>query len=176
MNTSSATVLSTEPLNFEELFRAHFTFACRTLRRLGVQERDLGDVAQELFLAVHGQLDAWDRKRPVKPWLAGFCLRFASNYRQLARHRGTSLNDVMAASTHDRHDDSIAARQAVLRILEGLEFDQRTALVLHDMEGLTAVEIAELTSAPLPTVYSRVRLARERARKILASLEEGGAS
>ena len=161
--------------DFETVFRANFPFVSRTLRRLGVLECDLADVAQELFITVHGDLSAWDRARSIKPWLAAYCLRFASNYRQLARHRGAPLDEVIGHASDARHDDRLEARQTVARMLEALDFDQRTALVLHDMEGLTAPEIAAITKVPLPTVYSRVRLAREHARHIINKIDQGGA-
>jgi DNA-directed RNA polymerase specialized sigma24 family protein len=38
---------------FRLMFEAEFGYVCRALRRLGVHDGDLKDVAQELFVAVH---------------------------------------------------------------------------------------------------------------------------
>ncbi|HEX6277396.1 MAG TPA: sigma factor-like helix-turn-helix DNA-binding protein, partial [Polyangiaceae bacterium] len=45
--------------------------------------------------------------------------------------------------------------------------EQRTVFVLFELEGMTGDEIAEVASAPLATVYSRLRLARDTFRRVL---------
>lgn len=51
--------------NFEAIYRQNFAFAWRSLRRLGVPERDLGDAAQEVFLVVHRKLQQLDLERSI---------------------------------------------------------------------------------------------------------------
>lgn len=155
---------------FEALFVAEFAFVCRTLQRLGVREADVNDVAQELFLAVHRSIGNWDRTRPPRPWLLGFAVRFASNYRRLAWHRGRELDQEMMPPS-PRLNDKIAAKRTVMRGLDALDFDKRAALVMHDLEELTAKEIAELLGIPANTVSSRVRLAREAFRAAIKAVE-----
>ena len=158
--------------SFTQLFEEHFAFVCRSLQRLGVREADLEDIAQELFLAVHRVLPSSDRSRPLKPWLFGFAVRYASNYRRLSWHRGRELDDVpVSPKLHDK----LAAKRTVLAALERLDFDKRVVLVMHDLEELTAPEIAEELGLPLNTVYSRVRLAREAFRGFVPTEREDGA-
>jgi RNA polymerase sigma-70 factor (ECF subfamily) len=145
---------------FETLFTSYFGFVCRTLQRLGVREADVNDVAQELFLAVHHALPDWDRSRSEKPWLFGFAVRFASNYRRLGWHRGRALDEDLHAFCPGLNDQ-ISAKLTVLRALESLDFDKRVALVMHDLEQFTAKEIASELGIPQNTVSSRVRLARD---------------
>ena len=52
------------------------------------------------------------------------------------------------------------ARVMIENALGRLDTDQRAVLVMHDIEGLSAPAIAATLSAPLNTVYSRLRLAR----------------
>lgn len=160
--------------SFREVFEAELPFVCRALRRLGVREADLGDVAQELFLTVHARFDHYDAGRPLRKWLYAFCLRYASNYRKLARHRAEDLGE-HALRVSDDQSEAAMARDLVLRALGALDFERRVALVLHDLEGLSAPEIAELTQTPLNTVYSRLRLARDDFRRALDTLNAGGA-
>lgn len=130
------------------------------------------DIAQELFLAVHRALPASDRTRPLKPWLFGFAVRYASNYRRLSWHRGRELDDVpVSPKLHDK----LAAKRTVLAALERLDFDKRVVLVMHDLEEFTAPEIAAELGLPLNTVYSRVRLAREAFRGFVPEEREEGA-
>ena len=46
------------------------------------------------------------------------------------------------------------------RGLDALDFDKRTVLVMFEIEGRSAQEIADHFSIPLNTAYSRIRLAR----------------
>lgn len=159
---------------FRELFDAEFAFVCRALRRLGVREADLADVTQELFVSVHRNLDSLDASRARRPWLYSFAMRYASNYRRLARHRGHDSIDEMTVPLTTT-DADLAARDLVLRALSDLDFDRRTVLVMHDLEGFQAPEIADLIGTPLNTVYSRLRVAREEFRASIERLENGGA-
>ena len=161
---------------FRPLFDAEFGYVCRALRRLGVHEADVKDVAQELFVAVHARLDTYDPARPVRPWLFAFAVRYASNYRRLARNRAEqALSRVADAATPT--DPRSDARDLILRALGRLDFDRRTVIVMHDLEGFDAPEIALQLQIPLNTVYSRIRLGRADFRDAVASLEaQGGGS
>jgi RNA polymerase sigma-70 factor, ECF subfamily len=144
---------------FRALFERELPFVVRALRRLGVREPDLPDVAQELFISVFERQREIDPTSPARRWLYAFCIRFSANYRRLARHRASQLDEHALVDREPRSDGE--ARDLVVRALDALDFDQRVALVLHDLEGVTAPEIATMTGAPLNTVYSRIRLARE---------------
>jgi len=156
---------------FRDLFDAEFSFVCRALQRLGVRSGDVADVAQELFLTVHRALPAYDTARPVRPWLCGFSVRFAANYRRLGRMAERSGEALEHQSTPPPSD--IEARDIVLKILERLDFDRRAVVVMHDMEGFAAHEIAEALGVPVNTVYSRLRTAREELKAAARQLEEG---
>ena len=65
-----------------------------------------------------------------------------------------------------RSRDSQLLRQA----LEELPVNFREVLVLHELEGLSYSEIAEVSNIRLGTVMSRLSRARERLRQSLASL------
>ncbi len=153
---------------FHALFEREFGYVCRALQRLGVRRTDLKDVAQELLIAVYTHLDEFDESRPVRPWLFGFALRYAQNYRRLAMHTRVSVStDALAGTAHEGAE--LEARDTVLRALEGLDYDQRVVLVMHDLEGFAVPEIAEQVSANVNTVYSRLRLGRERFRRLVLS-------
>jgi len=58
----------------------------------------------------------------------------------------------------------------LLRVLATLDPDRREVLVLHDLKGYSAPEIAEILATPLNTVYSRLRRARRRFNDAVAQL------
>jgi len=59
-------------------------------------------------------------------------------------------------------------RRVLQQAIDGLPPDYRTALVLHDVEGLSNPDIAEALSISLPAVKSRVHRSRLFVRKQLA--------
>jgi hypothetical protein len=51
----------------ERIYEEQFSYVWNTLRRLGIAERHLEDVAHDVFVVVHRQLDRYDPARPLKP-------------------------------------------------------------------------------------------------------------
>ena len=149
---------------FRVFFEEQFDYVHRSLRRLGVHERDLEDVTHDVFLAIHGAWERFDASRPAKPWLFAFAFRFASDYRRLARHRLVPTADVDLAHDQPGADVALAdlaKRELVQRALDTLDLDRRAVLVLHDVDEVPVPEIAAALGIPLNTAYSRLRLARE---------------
>lgn len=157
---------STPSIDFGRLFRAECSYVFHSLRRLGVHERDLEDVAHEVFLAIHKKLDDYDPSRPLRPWIFAFAYRFASDYRRLARHRREQIRDEghepvdHAPDVGDRIDAE-RSRQLVLEALEALDLDKRAVFVMHEIDGTPIPAVATALGIPLNTAYSRLRLARE---------------
>lgn len=151
---------------FRVFFEEHFDYVYRSLRRLGVQERDLEDVTHDVFLEVHAAWSRFDRTRPPKPWLFAFAFRFASDYRRLARHRNVPTADMDLVN--DRPDLAADAalvdaanRTLVSQALDALDLDRRAIVVLHDIDEVPVTEIATALGIPVNTAYSRLRLGRE---------------
>jgi RNA polymerase sigma-70 factor (ECF subfamily) len=161
-------------MSFRSLFDGEFGYVCRALRRLGVQHSDIEDVAQELFVAVHRTLHDYDSRRALRPWLFSFALRFAANYRRLARNQGHVSDGALRDVASGVRDADAEARDMVLRALAGLDFDRRTVIVMHDLEGFDAPEIATQLGIPVNTVYSRLRLARADFRSAVETLQSKG--
>jgi RNA polymerase sigma-70 factor (ECF subfamily) len=59
------------------------------------------------------------------------------------------------------------AREAVEKALSSLPAEQREVVILHVLEGLTFIEMADLLGIPPDTAASRFRYAREKLRDIL---------
>ena len=157
--------------DFPSLFRAECSYVFHSLRRLGVHERDLEDVAHEVFLAIHKRLHEYDPGRPLRPWIFAFAFRYASDYRKLARHRreqirGEHLRDegpeaIDAAPDVGERIDAERSRQLVLEALDVLDLDKRAVFVMHEIDGTPIPAVAAALGIPVNTAYSRLRLARE---------------
>jgi RNA polymerase sigma-70 factor (ECF subfamily) len=161
---------------FRALFEEHVAYVWHTLRRLGVAERDLEDLAHDVFLKVYRARDRYDPVRSLRAWLFGFAFRMAAQYRRRARHRFEVLDD-----PGERGESAPSALERVIATetldvartaLEALEINQRAVFLMHEVDGFSIPEVAEALSIPLNTAYSRLRLARkdfvERVRRLRA--------
>jgi RNA polymerase sigma-70 factor (ECF subfamily) len=141
----------------------------RTLRRLGVREADLEDTVQEVFMVFHRRLNDFDHACPVGPWLMGIAHRVAAAERRRARHRrelptASEQLENRPGSINSPHEDveAIQRRRRVQEALDTLDLDRRIVFVMYELEGVACTDIAAALDVPLNTVYSRLRLARER--------------
>ncbi|MGM0575606.1 MAG: RNA polymerase sigma factor [Myxococcota bacterium] len=165
----------------EEAFRAiyagEFEYVWRTLRRLGVRDRDMEDLAHDVFVVVYRTLGRYDRERPVRPWLFGIAFRVVSDYRRRARFSREIPVDrddaVSGAPAPDEEVERRDRRALVLAALEELPMPQRAVFVSHELEGLTVPEIAAGLSVPENTCYSRLRLARRKFAEAVRRLRDG---
>jgi RNA polymerase sigma-70 factor, ECF subfamily len=152
---------------FRALYEDHVDFVWRNLRRLGVSASDVEDRTQEVFVVAHRRFDEFeDRGHGPRAWLFQIALRVASDAR---RHRRRHPEDpdggdaTSRASVDAPQTDAIARREALSQLdaaLETIDVGRRAVLVLHEIEEMTAPEIAQVLTIPLNTVYSRLRVAR----------------
>ena len=155
--------------SFEALYRDNFAFAWRSLRRLGVPERDLGDAAQDVFLVVYRKFHQLDLQRSLGSYVYAVCLRIASERRRSALQRHEHLAEDAdrdegneSVPDHDAEREQLAERRALLEAaLNEMSLEQRAVFTLFELEGRTGEEVGELLGVPAPTVHSRLRLARE---------------
>jgi RNA polymerase sigma-70 factor (ECF subfamily) len=156
---------SPESLEFTAIFQRECSYVFHTLRRLGVRERDLEDVAHEVFLTIHRKLGEYDRSRPLRPWIFAFAYRFAADYRKRAQHRrevvSEEIEPVDAGDPIEERLDAARARKLVVEALEAVDLDKRAVFVMHEIDGVGIPEVARTLGIPLNTAYSRLRLARE---------------
>jgi RNA polymerase sigma-70 factor (ECF subfamily) len=154
---------------FRRLFAEHFAYVWHALRRLGVPDRDLEDLAHDVFLEVYRGRDRYDPARPLRAWLFGFAFRKASHYRRRARHRyevqGDTDERAEAAPTALERVITTEALGVAHAALEALEIDRRAVFLMHEVDGIPIPEVAEALGIPLNTAYSRLRLARRDFRK-----------
>ena len=161
---------------FAALYEAQYAYVERTLRRLGVAGADLADVAHDLFVVVYRRYGQHDPASPLRGWLFGIALKLAANYRKRA-HRtreqpATAASERRAVDGRAAADEQLAdaqARAQLLDALDALDLDQRAVIVLHDLEGAAAPDVAATLGIPLNTVYSRLRAARQ---KVIAHVRE----
>lgn len=162
---------------FRDLFALHKDRVASIVFRFLGQSADVDDVVQEVFLHVHRSLPRFRGDSRFTTWL----YRLTANVTKMHLRRRASRPRVVDVEVPDlpRHaeppegpDDALARQlrvRALYRLLERLSEKKRMVLVLHDLEGLPAAEIAEVVEAPIMTVRTRLFYAR---RDLYAMFEE----
>jgi RNA polymerase sigma-70 factor (ECF subfamily) len=154
------------------------------MRITGLRE-DAEEAAQDALWTIARKVNMFKGESAFGSWIYRITANAA--YQKLRTRRQKSaeiaLDDVMPALDGDgRHFepmddwsnrvDEKALQGELRRVLEhaidGLPADYRTALVLHDIEGLSNPDIAEALNISLPAVKSRVHRSRLFVRKQLA--------
>jgi RNA polymerase sigma-70 factor (ECF subfamily) len=168
----------------DDVYREHFDFVWRSLRHLGVAEIDAEDAVQDVFLVVHGKLASFEHRSRLSTWIYGICIHVAQARRRRAhvrRELPTAPEQIITASskrppsspTLDAGDvlERREAEDMLDRILDAMPIEQRAVFTLFELDGRTCEEIAALCEAPIGTVYSRLRLAREAFRRATTRIE-----
>jgi RNA polymerase sigma factor (sigma-70 family) len=152
-----------EFVNCVRAFETEFDYVYRALKRHGVNPADAEDLAQEVFLVMWRRWADYDSARPLRPWLAGIAFKVAHDYRRRSGREvpGGLVDAEDQAPGAEEHIASARARTLVLRALGSLPEKQRTIIVMHDLDGASMREIADILSVPLFTAYSRLRSARQ---------------
>ena len=161
---------------FAEAFRRDYAFAYRMLGVYGVEPALLDDAAQEVFLVVHRRWDDYDGRRAFRNWLVGIVRRVASTYRRAGRRRRARIQQLPQPAPPTSVELRLVQREELEQIdafIARLGSRHREAFVLSELEGMTAPEIAEIVGVKLNTVYSRIRVARERFRQWDADRRKG---
>jgi RNA polymerase sigma-70 factor (ECF subfamily) len=172
--------------------RALLALLYRQLRCLAGPRADLDDIVQAAALRTLKSLGSFEGRSEFSTWTFGVCYRTLLDHdRWYARFsRRFSLGAVngdldYAAPIEKRSQYDSEARlleaERALRLyaaLDKLPYEKRAVIVLHDLEGLSAPEVAEVIGAKEGTVRSRLRDGRTRLGELLRDdplFDPGGA-
>jgi RNA polymerase sigma-70 factor (ECF subfamily) len=152
------------PRSCERLFVTYRAQVFRHVAFLLRSRADTEDVVQEVFVELFRSLRNFEGRASFGTWLHRITVRVT--YRQLRRLSASTpppelVFDASQPSSgtgqqleqHERH-----AR--TLRLLDRLSPKKRLTLLLHDLQGLEAKEIARITGTPILTVRTRLFYAR----------------
>ncbi len=149
------------------------------------------DVTQDTFIAAFRGISSFHQGSSFRAWL----LRIASNavydyWRRVQRrpaesldqlteeeepHGGSLLSTLASTGLEENPEERLLNQELQELIQHGLQelpLDQRVAIILCDVEGLSYEEIAESTQSALGTVRSRIARGRARLRTYLAQHRE----
>jgi len=146
---------------------------------------DAQDVAQETLLSLVRSLPSFRGEARISTWLytvaRSFCIKKRRRTKDApAQHepldQAAQEQAAVPAPSPEQALLGREARDAVAAALDQLEPEMRETVILRDIEGLTAPEVAQVTGASVPAVKSRLHRARQALRERLSPVLGGETS
>jgi RNA polymerase sigma-70 factor (ECF subfamily) len=153
------------------LAREHYGAVFRFCsRRVGIDHA--ADAAQETFVTAHKALSKFRGESTVTTWLFGIanneCRRISRKEKLAPMQLDVEFNGV----AHSESEGSLVDRHALSEAMKKLSDEHREVVVLHELDGLTYEEAAEILGVPVGTVKSRLHHAFQHLRRLLIPAAE----
>ena len=140
----------------------------RYLEQLVGNRATADDLLQDTLLKIARGLPEFEGRSSVKTWAFTIATRVATDHFRRPQSRAQMVEMDETAPTHVA-DAEIDQRlvidemsSCVREVIDSLPEDYRTALVLRDLEGQTAAQVAEIAGCSLATAKIRIHRARRR--------------
>jgi len=145
------------------LYERHFPKVERLVSALGVSGSEADDLCQEIFLLIHRYLPKFRGDALLGTWIHRLAAREAVRFarRRRLRQKLAQLFARERVAPPRSGTEAVAGDRAfLLALLDRLPPERRLALVLHEIEGVPAVEIARLAGCAEATIWTRLHRAR----------------
>ena len=163
-----------DEIAFAELVAEHQRMVVQlAVNLLGDRDEAL-DLSQEVFLRVFRTIARFRGQSTLRTWIYRIAVNQARNRHRFwrRRHRADQVSLDVHVATHGEFrsgaeagpDRVFAQKELAAKLqsaLDALPFDQRTAIVLREIDGLSYDEIAYSLGVAVGTVKSRLTRARQ---------------
>lgn len=170
---------------FNRLVGRYQKFAFNVAYRIMNDPDAAADAAQEGFIAAYQAIDSY-KGGSFKSWLARIVTNKCYDALRYEKRRPRASLDALLLDADEEDSpmrqesperpDEATERSELADLLQNtiqeLPEDQRTTLVLADIEGFSYEEIADITDVALGTVKSRLYRARRKTRDLLLDQSE----
>lgn len=164
-----------DPAAFRALFARHRSDVARLVYRMLNAPADLEDVVQEVFVQVFRSLKDFRGQSKFSTWLHRVTVNVVLMHRRSARSRPVLIEELPGElvaddgqTLPDEAVDRLERMRAFQRLLARLADKKRVVFVLHELEGMSPAEIADVVGAPVLTVRTRLFYARRELEAMLA--------
>ncbi len=166
---------------FHEEVLPHLDAVYRFALRLSGEADVAEDLVQETFLRAWRAFDQYEPGTRARSWLFTICRNLYLRQRERGRRhteivekeapRSDAVINPLWSETRDTDPEgrffASIVDDEVLRAIDALPEEYRTAVVLSDLEGMNYQEIGEVLDVPVGTVKSRLSRGRRRLQKVL---------
>ncbi len=176
-----AAAVNGDPASFEPLIQKYSPRVFATARRYARLEREVEDIAQEVWIKAFQKLGSFRGDAPFEHWLMRLAVRTCYDFlRAHQRNRESAFSEIsdeednwlerFAAAPESVSEHAEAARQLIQRILDQMSPAGKLIITLLEIEDRSVKEIADLTGWSVPLVKVRAFRARAEMKKILARI------
>jgi RNA polymerase sigma-70 factor, ECF subfamily len=166
-------------VSFEQLFEQYQKMVFQLSYRILGDREEAMDVSQEVFLTIYRKMAHFRGEASLKTWIYRIAVNRASNrcrwWNRLRRRGTVSLDEHLSGERNRSMAELIECpdktpeemllaqeeRAEIQDLLLQIPFQQRIAVVMRDMEGMSYEEIADATGVSLGTVKSRIARGRD---------------
>jgi len=135
-------------------------------------DSEVDDIAQLALCEILRSLRTYRNEGSLHGWIdritVRVTLRRLRQRRNDEQRREASIPELRAVSAKPEQPDEHTLRRQTARYLDALPVEQREAIVLHHIVGLSVPEVSAELSIPFETARSRLRLGMEKLRDQLA--------
>jgi RNA polymerase sigma-70 factor, ECF subfamily len=170
-DVSIAAVLQGDRQATEALLRSILPRVRNVARALLGADLEVDDVAQSVLLQVLRGLEGFRGEGSLSAWVDRITIRVALGSSKRARFRRERESAAAACevdSTLGAAADEYLYKREIAELLDALPAEQRQAVVLHHVLGLSVPELAAEQRVSLETARSRLRLGIGRLRAMTA--------
>lgn len=167
---------------YDELVKRYQERIYATIYHMTSNHEDANDLAQESFIKAFDALKSFKGGSSFYTWLYRIAVNKTINFLKQRKNKfHLSLNDIDFNAEHDpdlvslisdktpNRDVGLSELQKKLNeALLKLSETHRTVVVLHDVQGMSHEEIADITGCNIGTVRSRLFYARQQLQAHLA--------
>jgi RNA polymerase sigma-70 factor (ECF subfamily) len=160
--------------SFEQFVRPHYAALFRVAARFTGSRADAEDLVQETCLRAYRHIARVETLENPLAWL--LCILRRLYIDRLRRYESSNVSSIdegvlgEIACAAPGPAESVNSEQVARRIERGLRklgAEQRTLLILHDVEGYSLNELETITAVKLGTIKSKLHRARVKLGRLL---------
>ncbi len=166
---------------FQTLVERYQQRAVRLSYRYVKNQEDAEDIAQDAFIRVFRSIKEFRNESQFYTWFYRILVNLSLDHLRRNKQKAVEYQDgvlLRSQSAAEAQQKGSSPREelwkkqrrlAIAKAIDALPEDQRTTVVLREIDGLSYEEIAQVTKVPIGTVMSRLYYAR---RKLQDKLKE----
>lgn len=175
--------------SFEELYERYGTRVLNLIHRMTGNEEVARDLAQDVWLRVHGHLDRFEARADVFTWIYRIAVNLTLNHLKREKRRrwidllDQTVGEVLSEESEDlvmpspakaaRQDRAVENEQrarALWEAVQSLDPKYRVPIVLFHYEDQSYQQIADTMGLSMVAVQARIFRGRKQLAKILGPL------
>lgn len=173
-------------MNFDEIYQEHKDLVYNLALKYLQNVEDAEEITQDVFVAVFAGIEKFNNKAQITTWVYRITINKSLDYikAKKAKKRQGFLSSLFRLGTQEaifvqdqfNHPgvqlESKEEVAFIMNCINQLPDKQKTALILHKLEGKTQTEIAEIMQSSPKAVESLVQRGKTNLKKFMSSAKD----